>query len=769
MTVTEYTPAQRAFFSRFFGPGNLLRWDDYDGGEMPAASRNLLDPLISDFLHEDTSVLLPRVSEQQPTTVDWYAMARSARQSRALREQLAAFIGPTYTDFTGQHASLDRADAVELAVIESFSPFVYRLRVINQDERNHVRDQVFLLRSLRDQRADTERSLARPVGRLLRDLEMALVVRNEESAWRCLDELRSRGRLSAHNLTFLKVRILSHFSRWADVVALPEWQSLVAIRRPSRVTQALVNSVYAVHFADFERSSNVSGGVERFRELQGNFGTIFRARGRLTDSTALKAFLLRAVSAQPIHQETVDAIASEFPETHDSQDWVAALQDFAREQDRTTTEPVPTVGTLDTAREACELGDFDRAFSLLLDCSPSIAVIRQLLTCSIEINTLEATRATIEFIECCPEEMRNAALSMRVYSQIWDELTQGLAPEDSAASVDEIPDGWIAWLERLNESATWPNAVEVARHGSSEWSIDQLVGDTSSVRRFADLLVSARSPDCDTALKNSIPELLKALLPDDASVSEFKPVYMNLAYLLALDTAIGQDDLTALATLSEAILGCALSADGQGNEFEELLDTLEAAWAHVAAPRHLDWALNILDILIAFNAKQHAPVDRFFLQIVNAFREWTRRVRLDQWALLEHLAADLGLSDSLSGVLPAGDEPEDDSESLTSRLAGQTVAIYTLTERIGRRAADVIASCFNDVRVQLLHDKVASDRIHHLSHNADVFIVNTWDAKHAATNAIDQHRGKSQVTLYPTSKSAGSIVRVLFGHLQAEA
>lgn len=769
MTSTEYTPEQHDFLSRFFGPGNLLRWDDYDGGNMPAASRNLLDPLVSDFLNEQVAVLLPRVSEQQPTTVDWYAMARSARQSRALREQLAAFIGPTYTDFTGQTASLDNTDSVEQAVADSFSPFVYRLRVLDQAERNHVRVQVFMLRSLRDRGADSERSLARPVGRLLRDLEMALVVRNEESAWQCLDDLRARGRLSAHNVTFLKVRILSHFRRWTEVLALPEWQSLVAIRRPSRVTQALVNAVYSVHFAEFEHTTNVTGCVERFRELQGHFGTIFRARGYSANVTTLKAFLLRDVSASPVRHEAIDEIVTEFPASHESQEWVAALQAYAQEQHKEPAEVAPVVDPADAAREACELGDFDRAFSLLLECEPSSPVIRQLLTCSIEINTLESARKTLDFIGGSSEDVKDNALSMRVYRQIWDELTCEVFPTEATPSSSDIPSNWTEWLERVNCSETWPNAVEIARHGSAEWSTDQLATDSDSIKRFADLLTATRSPDCEAAFKNAIPELLKALLPDDVAVQEFKPAYMNLTYLLALDTAIGQDDLTALATLTEATLECALSAHAQSNEFEELLESLEAAWNHVAAPRHLDWSLTVLDTLIAFNVKQHAPVDRFFLQVVNAFRDWSRRVRLDQWILLEHLATDLGLSDALTGVLPTEDESEATTQTLTNRLAGQTVAIYTLTERIGKRAADVIKSRFNDVRVQLAHDKVGSDRLEQLSRNADVFIVNTWDAKHAATNAIRQHRAPNAITLQPTSKSAGGILRSLFSYLESES
>ena len=171
---------------------------------MSTSARELLTPLVADYLDHSVAVLLPRVRESNPPTVEWYALARNSRQSRSLKEQLSAFIGPTFTDFTGQYASLDGTDPIERVVSDAFSPFVFRLRVVNHVDRNEVRNQIFLLRSFRDIHLDRATIAVRPIGRLLRDLEMSLVVRNIDAAWRRFDELRTRGRLSAHNLTFLK-------------------------------------------------------------------------------------------------------------------------------------------------------------------------------------------------------------------------------------------------------------------------------------------------------------------------------------------------------------------------------------------------------------------------------------------------------------------------------------------------------------------------------------------------------------------------------------
>ena len=205
----------------------------------------------------------------------------------------------------------------------------------------------------------------------------------------------------------------------------------------------------------------------------------------------------------------------------------------------------------------------------------------------------------------------------------------------------------------------------------------------------------------------------------------------------------------------------------QSNEFNDLLETLEAAWAHIAAPKYVDWALHILDILIAFNVAQHAPVDRFLFQIGNRFREWTRRIRVDQWHFLDQLAKDLGQSQWLADILPIADDLQSTPRSRFERLKGQTVAIYTLTERLGRRAAEVLTGRFEGVKISLIHDKKSSDRLVQLARNADIFVVNTWDATHAATNAIQANRPKTCITLFPQSKSAGSLVREIYEYLDS--
>jgi hypothetical protein len=258
-----------------------------------------------------------------------------------------------------------------------------------------------------------------------------------------------------------------------------------------------------------------------------------------------------------------------------------------------------------------------------------------------------------------------------------------------------------------------------------------------------------------------MPHLLSGFIPDGQPIREFKELYLRFALLLSLDDEIGTDDLTALATLTEAILESDPVAGTDKNEFADLMEMLETAWARIESSRHLDWTLTILDLLIAFNVSNRTTVDGFINAMVGSFRKWNGRVRLDQWDFLHQLFEELGQSELITGLRPEQSEDNETDEFDSASLSGKSIAIYTLTERIGRQAEQMICKRFEGVKVHLLHVKASTDRLVQLSQSADIFIVNTWDAKHAATGAIKQNRSKEQVTLMPESKSAGGILRCL--------
>jgi hypothetical protein len=100
-------------------------------------------------------------------------------------------------------------------------------------------------------------------------------------------------------------------------------------------------------------------------------------------------------------------------------------------------------------------------------------------------------------------------------------------------------------------------------------------------------------------------------------------------------------------------------------------------------------------------------------------------------------------------------------------LAGKSIAVYSLTERIARRFGQLAERAFDGIKIHYVHDKSLTDRMKSLAQSADIFIINTWDAKHAATNGIKQNRAAEKLTIEPLGKSASSLLRSLINSLGA--
>ena len=176
----------------------------------------------------------------------------------------------------------------------------------------------------------------------------------------------------------------------------------------------------------------------------------------------------------------------------------------------------------------------------------------------------------------------------------------------------------------------------------------------------------------------------------------------------------------------------------------------------------------MLDLLIDTGVHQHANLSPVLSAIVNSSRAWIRRVSDDQWSLLELLATDLALGAVLEGIRPNCDSaPSVEATSIRDALKGKSIAVYSLTERIARRFGQLAERAFAGIKIHYIHDKSLTDRMKSLAQSVDIFVVNTWDAKHAATIGIKANRSESLLTIEPTGKSSTSLLRSLLHFVNA--
>lgn len=179
MTMSEH---DNYFLHNFFGFDNALTFDAIQRNPMWKA---FLGHWFEHLSSRNMPVLLPRYdkSDGQPK---WYAIAFTPAQFRMLKEDLAGFVGPTYTHFESAKVRLDTNDPIEAAVMEYCGREVLTFHVVrgNDDEeskrfRRKVTDALESMRQTWEARPNRAIRDNWSTARILRDFEMALAAGNE--------------------------------------------------------------------------------------------------------------------------------------------------------------------------------------------------------------------------------------------------------------------------------------------------------------------------------------------------------------------------------------------------------------------------------------------------------------------------------------------------------------------------------------------------------------------------------------------------------------
>lgn len=755
MTLQSEDP--QSFLKRFFGEGNAIKWEQYESGAPTDPVLSSLEPWVQRFQKQESPFLLPRVEPATKST-SWYVLCKDSREARSMRESLLAFIGPTYANFNGQLAVLDVSDSIDKLCKANFGSLVFRLPVSKSGDRAKVGK---LLQTLVDHRErESGRSLAavKPIGRLLRDLEMAIFANNEPSAWSVYAEIRSRGRLSATNLAFLQVRIYAAFKHWTELLLLPNLSDLLQVRRPKRISDQIAQAVYQQHFVKHEIAGDATTAVLEFPKTGHRYHNLVRSTAGLQSPETLKFAILSAVSSNPPNRDLAEQIAQHTAIAADAA-WVDAL-----------LATLPTAADAETVAEAVtgyDVADvrynesnFDAALALYLDQPHSTRSVCRVLETAVEVDTQKTAEAALAYLSSAPDDIRGHVLGRRVCTNHIEFLTRvlGLDAAGEAKQIESFED----WFQFVDAGESLDNAGEVLEYGIKNWKANSSF-DASLV---ALQLRKSRTGRPAEIVRNAVPLFIRAMLVDSSPSRECKPIYNALIELLIYDESVGADDLAGVEQLTEAILTIAPSHEAGNNDFVFATEITVHLWETKAAPRHFDWVLSMLDLLIDTGAQQHTNLTPILAAIAESSHTWARRVSDDQWSFLELLASDLNLADLVAGLRPEPEEKtEDDKSNIRGLLAGKSIAVYSLTERIARRFGQLAEQAFDGIKIHYIHDKSLTDRMKSLAQSVDIFIVNTWDAKHAATNGIKDNRPKHLQIVEPEGKSASSLMRCLTSFL----
>ncbi len=630
----------------------------------------------------------------------WYAVAPSARHARHLRESLLAFVGPSYSDFVGQAAEWDANDPVERE-LSALSPHGFRLTVHGSDLMR-VTQLLSRLRRMTGERPAREWTEPQPLGHLLRDFELLLRAGGGPAAGELLDRLRDRGQLTPSQLAGLHLRWLAVQGRWAEVLASAELPVLLTQRVPLLVGEMVAAAVFHEHLARWVTEAEA---VAHFREhLAPAFGLLFRQRAAWTHAGAVKAAAVAEAATRPV------------------------------------SPPPVSVDPLSAARDAHQHNDPAAALRLLLPGPFSADSLRLLVEVALDCGTVDAATSVMAAVRECPSAVREQAFAKRAAKALLDEL------EETARAADG-PTDWLAWLTRAGEGA-WPDAVAVAERGAREWP-----------RPDPAAFNTALAAHIDTAfpfVRDALPQLLEVLLIDDTPDRRFGPSYRLLLERVVLDDELTPAVSAAVGELAGAVLRSDPVSGGSRNDYKEVVESLQLAWARLRRPDLLDWGLDLLELLAEHAVQRHAVVTQFVKDVAAEFARVPRRVTTGQRALHRALCEELD-EPAAADLLPPSPETAvaaDHAATLRSRLGKRRVVLFTLHVRTAAAFRQLMATHYPEAKVDVIQERAGSKRLQDSAANADVFIVNTFDASHADTGFVRAHRPADAVTLYPAGKNA---------------
>jgi hypothetical protein len=708
----------------FFGAGNEID---------VAIAHEFLVPWIERLRRTPRAPsILPRkrTPTNQAPVYQFYVLPFSRRQAHELTLQINAALGATYSSFRGVRASLDLADPVEAAAHHFTGGHAFRFRVDTStgERKALVFQRLALLRTLWDQQPESIGADARPLDQVLRDFFMALAAGNRDSADYWLQWLASHAMLDASNLLFLHVQMLSTLRADDELLQHSELPLLMHMRRPPAVTQALLEAVFRRHLSAV---TSASDAARLFSEhVRPRYAGLFGSRAGIQSVEARCCLALNAASA-PADWPAVTELASEAPAT------VAGnlLRAIAKLAPGETLRP-------STPQELMAEGDTDALYSAALKMQPGVERCIFLLRCASDSTALETRSEALRALGEVPAAQRAEVASAAATWLEW------LKFGDDAPRPD--PRDWHEWLTRLNQHGPWTGAVEVAAAGAVEWAIDP------ADDRLQILLLESRDAQATVVFDRSLPHFVRwlkadALWPRPALRGLYEAV---LACLLSVDRP-SADDLTVTTDMIAAVMETGAQTP------RELIPDATVLMDTVRGPRHLDWALELVDAFLE-HCGEPALLYPLLEQLEKWFRAFPSRVSPSQWGVASALAFEIGDPSWAERLRPSDNQAGSNGAEADTleRLDGVSVLIYTMTRGAGERARKVILGVAPSARVTLSNDTVSTPRLREAAAQARYVVLTSRSATHAATDALKAASASDHI-VYALGKGCASIVAAL--------
>ena len=638
---------------------------------------------------------------------------------RRLSPALKAFAGPTLTSFNGLLEPLPQGDLVADIVMQLHpaATGVMRLPPVARNRllalRALVRARETLARAPNLQRAAPE-----PTSWLIAYFQDYLNVGRRDAATDILMRIKRELRLDSLNLKFLEVQLLAAFDDWSGIVNLPGFANLCLARRPPAITALLLEALYRAHLADPFDASDADETRTRYEAV---VRPLAQPMLSVPVPMTLKKGGWRIYGLESWIAPSRTDIVTAVIHCNDMLGWIDDRLAFATlgEETGRAIEPTP----LDNARDAL----------VQVDAVESVDTVAAALAALAKLSPEELTRL---------HEAEPFRSTLHVTDDVGD---------------IGLPISWTDWLAKAADSS-FTSALDVARKGKDEWSIEAGTGDPVAVQALASALDLAQSDDLAAERTSQALPFFVAWLQRDHEFprAAMTPIYASLLTLFALGPARGRSIYESTQILVSALLTTGLDTKA----YQALIVDVEELAGEGFGVEMVYWVLEITEEFMRTSAPNANARESFLHGVLARIAPIYARLTSLQRTAVARLAQELGWTLQSFGIR-ANEAVADD---FSSRLQGLRIAIYSLTESSSRQAKSAIEEIAPTAIVDCNADHGGTARLRALADNADLFVIAWRSAKHAATDFIRKHR-EYRPLLFAQGRGSSSILRAIEDHL----
>lgn len=646
------------FLSRFFAPPNTT-WPNADP-QHPAATTfaPFLDALSK---RGECPLALPRRETSWPAAA-YYVICWDTAHAGRMRPLLEAAVAHHWCPFDGRVAPLKAEDPIDAAILDLVGPgTTYLLRPTPQTATPAYTALKRLVDTLRDQPLRRP-NLVRPIGRMLREFELALATGSADTSAEILHEIETLGGISHENLAYLQIRRLARLGQDDALLTHGSLPTIVYSEPPLLVREAVLAAWARANLTLPLIVEHLPGAVAALSTAQPDIAMLVDTR--------------LANASDP------DALA------------VGAVAAVAR-------------------------GDTDLA------------------------TAIAATGTISSDVISGPRQQTQAAppTEQSTVAETEPEVTADVAVSDTDAEagvVDQPPtlDSWLAWTEQLDTSHASEPTLDQAQEWSPAWTVDTELADAIDAlpQMATDTLLSSVATFLDT---------------DDLNHPAMKTAAALLGHYLVAER-FSPNDLGAICALLEIVLRAAPPVALYRGTLEDLR-SYSSQW--VAAST----AARVLDIADVVASGPHSDPDTraaFVAALLSPLHHLQHRLSPALRGLASLIAGDVELD--LAWI----DQQVDGADEISNSAIRGQILLYSLDEGCLARVQKAVGLQWPNIGVHTSSDKVGRPALRQHARNADLVVLATRRAAHAATGFITDAASKALIR-YADGSGSASMMRAI--------